>query len=673
MIARPPKRTTTSLYLNPVGGSGIPGLPAFFEVRKVRMWKDWFRATRLLGIITVLIVSGFGGLQPARGSVNASENAVTRRVATSGNDSSGCGSSSIPCQSIQYAVNISASGDTILVASGTYTYKSSADTCSFLTTRAVVCMIDKDLSILGGYTPSNWSVSNPVANPTVIDGGNSRRGVAIIAYNSTASLRLEGFTIQNGLAQGTSSGGDFYTYAFGGGMWAQNSAVYLSNVTFWNNRAIGGNTSEQYGGAGSGGGLAIQSTKNGVISTLDNIVFDGNLAQGGSGSRRGGLAVGGGLYTYQSALIGTNIELSNNRALAGGSSGSGVDSIMGLHADALGGGAGFQIGSNINLSNLQVIQNQALGGNAGSASGARAGGGFGGGLHIEKSDLVVNDAQFRGNVSTGGRAAIGGMAFGGALFADATFATLDRILVVSNDAISGPSSTGGLGGTPAGGGAYLTAFDNGGSYSASIINSVFADNIVRADHPVENSGGYGGGLLVQSSTLNLIHSTVADNHFTGSLVFGQAIQIQGAQGESGTPGVANIQNTIIAGHIDPNNNSSAVTVARGSTANFAKGIFSGNTNNTNANGKPASPGTITGLNTMMQIASVGFASPGGPNWNYHLEPGSPAIDQANDLGTQIDIDGQPRPFNRLPDIGADEYSETASTQNYYISLPLLVR
>ena len=89
------------------------------------------------------------------------------------------------------------------MAAGSYTYNAGADNCSFLTTRAVACFVDKDLSILGGFTTSNWSQPNPIQNLTVIDGQNNWRGVAIIAFNSTASLRMEGFTIQNGLAQGT--------------------------------------------------------------------------------------------------------------------------------------------------------------------------------------------------------------------------------------------------------------------------------------------------------------------------------------------------------------------------------------------------------------------------------------------------------------------------------------
>jgi len=88
---------------------------------------------------------------------------------------------------------------------------------------------------------------------------------------------MEGFTIQNGLAQGTTGGGDFSTFA-SGGLWAQNSSVTLKTMIFRNNRATGGSTTQSYGGGGSGGGLAIQSSKSGIVSTLENVVFSGNQA-----------------------------------------------------------------------------------------------------------------------------------------------------------------------------------------------------------------------------------------------------------------------------------------------------------------------------------------------------------------------------------------------------------
>ncbi|MCA9929684.1 MAG: DUF1565 domain-containing protein, partial [Anaerolineales bacterium] len=104
--------------------------------------------------------------------------ATTFRVATTGTDSKSCGPVSDPCRTIQKAVNNAGSGDTILVAAGTYNYSGSS-TCLDSVNTAVVCVLSKHLTILGGYTTSNWSVADPTANVTIIDGGNAHRGVQL--------------------------------------------------------------------------------------------------------------------------------------------------------------------------------------------------------------------------------------------------------------------------------------------------------------------------------------------------------------------------------------------------------------------------------------------------------------------------------------------------------------
>ena len=513
------------------------------------------------------------------------------RVANTGSDVPNCGSDTLPCRTLQYAAyNRASSGDVITVAGGTYTYQSNVDLCSFLVTRSVLCFVDKHLTIIGGYTTGNWNSSNPTQNLTIIDGQNSYRGVAIVAYNSTAGLNMEGFTIQNGRALGASSGSDFYTYAFGGGMWAQNSAVVLKDIIFRNNSAIGGNTNAAYGGGGAGGALAIQSAKNGAISDLENVTFENNLAQGGSGLDRGGVAVGGGLFTFSSQVTGNNLTLSNNLAQGGNSNGNGTANY--LRADALGGGAGFQGQSYITFSNISVSDNSAVGGNAGLATNSHGGGGFGGGISAEESTLVMTQAQILENQAIGGDGWRGGYSFGGGILTDKSDATLDRLEVVNNQIISGDLSGSSDTAGATGGGIYLTSFNPlFPSHVASLSNSIISGNEVWFGNPGNsNEGGGGGGLVIQALTANIEHITLADNLLGPNLRVGQAILVQGLYGTSGTPANATIRHSIISDHFHPYTTlTSAVSVAANNTATLDTVMFYGNTNDTNSNYLPYPP------------------------------------------------------------------------------------
>ncbi|MCX7680617.1 MAG: right-handed parallel beta-helix repeat-containing protein [Anaerolineae bacterium] len=62
------------------------------------------------------------------------------------------------------------------------------------------------------------------------------------------------------------------------------------------------------------------------------------------------------------------------------------------------------------------------------------------------------------------------------------------------------------------------------------------------------------------------------------------------------------------------------------------------------------------------VASPRFVDPGGQD--YHLLPGSPAIDAGADVGVRDDIDGHRRPIGRAPDIGADEFEAALSLSKY---------
>ena len=302
-----------------------------------------FRKT--LVILSIVILGWVYHPVYAEPSAAVNQSSGVIRVALTGSDVSGCGSVDTPCKSIQYAVNSAASGDTILVAAGTYTYpavgKLNSECYLYTTTEhpPVVCIRSKHLTMRGGYSTSNWSTADPIANPTVIDGQNQHRGISLIGWSATeakASLHMTGFTVQNGLAQGHSSGTDYQTGAYGGGMLALQAPIALENVRFVSNRAIGGNTTANGGGPGVGGGLAINRGPDGTVSTLENVVFENNEACGGTGPVRGGSALGGGFLAYYAVLEANHITLTNNTAKAGDSNGSGVYI---WSADALGGGA----------------------------------------------------------------------------------------------------------------------------------------------------------------------------------------------------------------------------------------------------------------------------------------------------------------------------------------------
>jgi uncharacterized repeat protein (TIGR01451 family) len=50
--------------------------------------------------------------------------------------------------------------------------------------------------------------------------------------------------------------------------------------------------------------------------------------------------------------------------------------------------------------------------------------------------------------------------------------------------------------------------------------------------------------------------------------------------------------------------------------------------------------------------------------DYHLRPGSPAIDAGISVNVPIDADGEPRPIGPLPDVGADEFPASLSVTKH---------
>lgn len=87
----------------------------------------------------------------------------------------------------------------------------------------------------------------------------------------------------------------------------------------------------------------------------------------------------------------------------------------------------------------------------------------------------------------------------------------------------------------------------------------------------------------------------------------------------------------------------------GGTGTFANNIFVRNLP-TQTSGPCSFPSSISDTN----ISPLRFVRPDSAPYDYHLLPGSSAIDLGSSSTVMTDFDGETRPFGAGPDIGADE-------------------
>lgn len=623
----------------PVGlGLGTCGGPAAcgsIVVQDVASLADCLECVHVAAAHEMLSIQNADSTKPATGPPSSSGS--PRRVSPSGTDTTGCGGADNPCRTIQYAVNASATNDEILVAEGTYTYSGSLDPCAqYIDSHAIVCVLNKRLTIRGGFADGAWTTPDPDQNPTVIDGADQKRGVLVQRTSSgapAAGLVMEGFTVRRGRVQGAATGGDAKTFAFGAGLLADFSTIELRDMIFSDNQALGGDTTSAYGGAAAGGGVALRACP---TTTVENVLFERNRAEGGSGGDRGGFGIGGGMFTFETSLEAADLTFTQNLAIGGNTNGNGVGG-DGERGDGQGGGLAIQEGSDAVVTRVTAVDNQAIGGDAGT----NAGGAFGGGLYAEKATFAVSDTLVEGNVAVAGDAVNGGFGSGGGVMTMNVAVTLDRVRIVDNRSTGGNGSANA--GPCGGGGAYLSRL--GGSGSATIRNSVVADNETEMGATGTPPGGGGGGLFLQGLQTTIDHATIVDNRIGPTAMQGSGVVII-----SGTSNAnVDIRHSIIADH---GGAGAALHVQPSNSVTLVRGIFSGNAKNTNSDGSVGAPGTFNGLGTMLATGSLGFLSPGAPSFDYHIAPTSPAVNQATSSNYTVDLDNQARVGT--PDIGADE-------------------
>ena len=619
-----------------LGTCGGPDACDGITIQDAASLADCLECVHVAAAHEILAVQHADSTKPATGPPSSSGS--PRRVSPSGTDTTGCGGADSPCRTIQYAVNASATNDEILVAEGTYTYSGSLDPCAqYIDSHAIVCVLNKRLTIRGGFADGAWTTADPDQNPTVIDGADQRRGVLVQRTSSgapAAGLVMEGFTVRRGRVQGAATGGDAKTFAFGAGFLADFSTITLRDMVFSDNQALGGDTTSAYGGAAAGGGVALRACPS---TTVENVRFENNRAEGGSGGDRGGFGIGGGLFTFETTLEASDLTFTQNLAIGGNTNGNGVAG-DGERGDGQGGGMAIQEGSDAVVTRVTAIDNQAIGGDAGT----NAGGAFGGGLYAEKATFAVSDTLVEGNVALAGDATNGGFGSGGGVMTMNVAVTLDRVRIVDNRSSGGNGSVNA--GPCGGGGAYLSRL--GGTGSATIRNTVVADNLTEMGSTGAPPGGGGGGLFLQGLQTTIDHATIVDNSLGST--FMQGIGVVVISGTSNAD--VTIRHSIIANH--SGSGAAALHVQPSNSVTLVRGIFSGNVKDTNSDGSVGAPGTFNGLGTMLATGSLGFLSPGAPSFDYHIAPTSPAVNQATSSNYTVDLDNQPR--IGTPDIGADE-------------------
>ena len=571
-------------------------------------------------------------------------------VAISGEDTDGCGAENNPCRTVQHAADEALPGGEIRVAAGTYTGTNSYGGLSQLV------YLTKTLTIRGGYTTSNWTMPDPEANPTTLDAeGNGR----VLVIWGTITAHVEGLGFQGGDATelggrpAVEPDGSAADRDAGGGLYILTGTVTISNCTIFSN--TGSTTGPAYGG-----GLYVRG---GTVALRHNEIVSNTAGTSVYG-------FGGGVY-----LDLANAALLNNTVMSNTAS---------YWDDGQGGGLYLYGGSGPGFPSASLIENTLQGNYA-----SRRADGQGGGMYTNhyQVELLDNLVQY----NTGGAADEGK---GGGLYTFFSDALLERNLVRYNIASRGDEGISGGVHFCTCGDVTLennTIFSNtasikgngyGGGMSFCKTKATLDSNRIISNTATLSTGlevkGWGGGVWTgDRASLSMSNDLVAGNHAKtqgSGLWFGvenegynplgsrlQHVTIADNSGGSGhgvyvTNTVAFLTNTIIAGHL-----AFGVFVPSGGAATLEATLWYENGQNTTF-------GSNVETGDRNYEGDPAFVDPDA--WDYHIEPGSAALDLGVATGVRSDMDGERRPW-LAPDLGADEYWPPGVFIRAY--LPLVLR
>ncbi len=240
----------------------------------------------------------------------------------------------------------------------------------------------------------------------------------------------------------------------------------------------------------------------------------------------------------------------------------------------------------------------------------------GGGLYSLQGEWIISNSTIEANTASGR---------GGGLYLLEGSAQLSGNVIRSNVAGAG------------GGGLLVT----GGE--AQLTNNVIADNA---------SGSEGPGLHVEGALVRAWHTTIASNEMPAGDPYFEGSGIYVRADPAGSPSTALFTNTIVASHTLAFNIDESVV-------RFRDTLWYRN-RSTNRGDNVTLLGSHGGF--------PAFVSPAAGD--YHLLPGSAALDVGADTGVRTDIDGDARPQWCGPDIGADELAVAGTCHQLYLPLSL---
>ena len=293
--------------------------------------------------------------------------------------------------------------------------------------------------------------------------------------------------------------------------------------------------------------------------------------------------------------------------------------------DGVGGGV-YAVSATVTLRDNYIHDNVA----------GRNGWGGGGGVYFYDSQVTLEHNDIYWN--TAGMSATAGLSGeGGALAFSASDATLNRNIIKENLA----SNAGfGLGGAIYVEEGNLTGDSNrlqnnaastidlglgGGVFAGYNSHSSFINTVLQNNASGTTPDSSGAGLFLEGAIVDLLHTTFVNN--TG----GDGSGVYAYMGSA-----ANLTNTLMSDH------TVAITIAADSAANLV-GVLWYNTV------------TPTGGDGTINVSNVITGDPVFAYDGYHIEVNSAVIDQGVDAGVLHDLDGEVRPHDLAPDLGADEY------------------